>query len=141
MTAPYDPTSGYQPSGGWGYHDWGQAGAEAWDNADQATANGDPTTASHWTELAQQADQQSHDVYVAGGPGYGTGGDSSGSDDGTYWGQGAVPAADTAPTYDAAPPYDAAPSYETPAADTGTDTSSGLQLDLHTDHSTADLGL
>ena len=45
MTTPeYDPTSGYQPDGGWGYNEWGAAGAEAWDHAGQATQNGDPTT-------------------------------------------------------------------------------------------------
>ena len=127
MTTPeYDPTSGYQPNGGWGYHEWGAAGAEAWANAGQATQNGDPSTAAEWTAIAQQADANSSAVYVGGGAGYGSGGDSSGFNDGTYWGQGAVsdPSAATpspsydsaAPTYEAAPSLEAAPSYDTGAA-------------------------
>ncbi len=120
MTYPYDPTSGYQPNGGWGYQEWGGAGREAWDQAGQATAAGDTTGAASWTEVAQQADANAHDTYVAGGPGYGSGGDSSGFNDGTYWGTGGaapteVPAA--APTYDTAPAEAAAtPSYDTGAA-------------------------
>jgi hypothetical protein len=131
MTAPeYDPTSGYQPNGGWGYHEWGAAAQEAWDNAGQATQNGDSSTAAEWTSIAQQADANSSSVYVGGGPAYGSGGDSSGFNDGTYWGQGAVsdPSAGSVPSYDtsATPSYDtsATPSYDTSASAPSYDTSS-----------------
>ena len=119
MTYPADPSSGYQPSGGWGYTEWGAAGAEAWGNAGDATAAGDPTTAAHWTEVAQQADANSHDIYVGGGAGYGSGGDTSGSNDGTYWGATATPETAVAPGYETTTPE--APSYEpaTPSYDTG----------------------
>jgi len=141
MTTPdYDPTSGYQPNGGWGYHEWGSAGAEAWDHAGQATQNGDPSTAAEWTAIAQQADANSSAVYVGGGPGYGSGGDSSGFNDGTYWGQGAVsdPSAAPAPSYETgAPTYEAAPAVEaTPTYDTGSVDAGVSDFGQHDDLST-----
>jgi hypothetical protein len=95
----YGTNDGYDPSGGWGYHEWDAASNEAWANYTTATSQGDTASADHWQQVAETSAQNSHDVYVSGGSAYGTGGDASGYNDGTYYGAGAAdyssaPAAD-----------------------------------------------